>query len=115
MFIEVSSNFQKCFKHKMERSGVIYIFLIALMVATIDCCKKKQKEKGPLTKLVYQYRHGTASREEMLKTFASLSPEDKEYVFLHVDVTIAEELLSTVPGIMEQVCSVVSSNKSSIN
>ena len=40
---------------------------------------------------------------EKLKTFASLSPEDKEYVFLHVDVTVAEELLSTIPGIMEQV------------
>ena len=73
------------------------------MVASIYCCKKKQKEKGPLTKLVYQFRHGTAGREEKLKTFASLSPEDKEYVFLHVDVTVAEELLSTIPGIMEQV------------
>ena len=53
-----------------------------------------------------QLRHDTASFEEKLKTFTTLSSKDKEYVILNVDVTIAEELLSSAPGndLIKKVC-----------
>ena len=98
---------------------MISLLLLALIVATIDCRKKKRTPttttttittttttRGPGENFVIQLRHDTASFEEMLKTFTTLSSKDKEYVILNVDVTIAEELLSNVNGksIIEQVC-----------
>ena len=88
----------------MENHRVIYLFLVALMVATIDCCKKKRTAEGPGANFVNQLRHGTESQKEMLNTFKTLSSKDKEYVILNVDVTIAEEILSiSGNGIIEQV------------
>ena len=98
---------------------MISLLLLALIVATIDCRKKKRTPtttttttitttttRGPGENFVIQLRHDTASFEEMLKTFTTLSSKDKEYVILNVDVTIADEILSNVPrnSRIEQVC-----------
>ena len=91
----------------MERNRVIYLLLVALIVATIDCCKKKRTtwSPSPGENFVNRLRNGTENQEKMLNTFKSLSSKDKEYVILNVDVTIAEELLSISGNeIIEQVC-----------
>ena len=80
----------------MERNIVIFFWLIAFLVATIGCSEKKGNG-GSGANLLERLRLGTAIPEHMLESFASLSTQDKEYVILNVDCTIAEEFLSNIP------------------